>query len=64
MLKFKPAKRETKFDKTVTSLRMEVSKLEELDKIANDIDFSRNELIIQCIDFALNNIDFNNKKLK
>ena len=64
MIKFQPSKKESKSEKVVTSFRIDLSKLEELDKIASKTDISRNELIIQCIDFAINNIDFNKKKFK
>ena len=35
--------------------------LEEIDKEAAKIEISRNELITQCIDFALSNIDKKDK---
>ena len=62
MKKFQPSKSE----KVVISIRLEDSKLEEIDKIASKIDISRNELIVQCLDFAIKNLEFkkvnNNKK--
>lgn len=55
---FKPKKSE----KVVISIRIEDNKLEEIDKIASKIDISRNELIVQCLDFAIENLEF--KELK
>ena len=52
--KFKPKKSE----KVVISIRIEDSKLNNIDKIASKIDISRNELIVQCLDFAMNNLEF------
>lgn len=54
MNKFHPYKSE----KIVISIRIDNSKLEEIDYIANKIDISRNDLINQCIDYSLNNIEF------
>ena len=52
MEKFEPKKTE----KEVISMRIAVDKLSELDKKAQKIGISRNELINQCIDFALSNM--------
>ena len=46
---FKPVKNE----KTVISIRIDKDMLDIVDGIANDTDISRNEMIIQCIDYAL-----------
>ena len=48
---FKPIKNE----KTVVSIRIDRDMLEVVDKIATETDISRNEMIIQCIDYALKN---------
>lgn len=48
---FKPVKQE----KTVISIRLDVDTLKDIDDIAKETDISRNELIIQCIEFALKN---------
>jgi len=48
---FKPLKNE----KVVISIRMDRDMLSTLDDIANETDISRNEMIIQCIDYALKN---------
>ena len=61
MKTFKP----TKSEKIVITIRIEDYRGEQLDKIANKINISRNELISQCLDFAIKNIDFKeNKKEK
>ena len=52
MTEFKP----TKTEKTVISIRLDVDVLNEIDTIANKTDISRNEFILQCIDYALKNI--------
>ena len=51
MKDFKPIKPE----KTVISIRLNVSMLQEIDKVSQKTDISRNELIVQCIEYALNN---------
>lgn len=48
---FKPVKPE----KTVISIRLDADVLKVLDTLSNDTDISRNELILQCIDYALKN---------
>lgn len=58
MIKFQPSKSE----KVVISIRIEDYKLEEIDKIASKIYISRNELINQCLDYAINNLEFKNIK--
>lgn len=58
MIKFQPSKSE----KVVISIRIEDYKLEEIDKIASKIDISCNELINQCLDYAINNLEFKNIK--
>lgn len=61
MKRFQPT---NKSEKIVITIRIEDYRVEELDKIANKINISRNELISQCLDFAVKNLDFkkNNKK--
>ena len=49
---FKPIKQE----KTVISIRIDVDVLKKIDKLSNDTDISRNEFIVQCIDFALKDL--------
>ncbi len=58
MNKFLPKKPE----KEVISMRIPTNILEMLDKKAADYEISRNELINQCIAFALENMDENKKK--
>ena len=48
---FKPIKNE----KTVISIRIDRDMLNIIDGLANETDISRNEMIIQCIDYALKN---------
>ena len=54
MKKFKP----TKSEKIVISIRLDIDKLEHIDNIANKINISRNELINQCLDYAVENLEF------
>jgi len=58
MVKFIP----TKSEKIVISIRLENEKINKIDEIATKIDISRNELINQCLDFALENLEFNQNK--
>ena len=51
MKEFRPIKQE----KTVISIRLDVDMLKKVDELSKQTDISRNELIIQCIDYALNN---------
>lgn len=55
---FAPAKRE----KQVISIRIEQLVLKKVDEIANTIDISRNEVINQCIKYAIENSDFSDRK--
>lgn len=52
MAKFKPQKDE----KVIISLRISMKYLEELDAKAARADISRNEMINQCIKYALDNM--------
>jgi len=58
MKKFIPMKSE----KIVISIRLENEKINKIDEIASKIDISRNELINQCLDFALENLEFKKEK--
>ena len=51
--KFKPVKEE----KEIISLRISTSLLNSLDEKSNEYNMSRNELIIQSIQYALENMD-------
>ena len=55
---FKPFKNE----KTVISIRIDREILNIIDNIANETDISRNEMIIQCIEYALNNSEIKKTK--
>ena len=48
---FKPIKQE----KTVISIRLDVNLLKAVDEVSMQTDISRNELIVQCIEYALKN---------
>lgn len=53
MNNFKPIKQE----KDVISIRIDSKLLEKVDIIAGNTDISRNELIVQCIEYAINNMN-------
>lgn len=53
MKNFKPKKQE----KDVISIRIDTHLLEEVDSVAASTDISRNELIVQCIQYAMENMD-------
>ena len=50
---FNPTKTE-KVEKTVITLRIEADVLQEIDLLSGKADISRNQFILQCIDFAMN----------
>jgi len=50
---FNPIKQE----KTVISIRLSVDMLKSIDEVSADTDISRNELIVQCIEYALKNLN-------
>ena len=52
-MSFKPKNGE----KEVISFRIPKSLLAEIDKIAVDNSLSRNEFMLQCLEFALDNLD-------
>ena len=65
MKEFEPYKKPTSSEKIVATIRIDTETLEEIDKLAGKIDVSRNELINQCIKYALDNLkdkDISNKK--
>lgn len=51
MKEFKPIKTE----KVVISIRIDADTLKNIDNLSAKTDISRNELIVQCIDYALEN---------
>ena len=59
MSKFKPIKNE----KVVISIRIDKDKLNVIDEISKRIDISRNEVINQCLEYAITNSDFQDKKV-
>ena len=52
MPEFNPQKTE----KLIISLRLEENKIKRIDKLSAERDISRNEFLVQCIDFALSYI--------
>jgi len=52
MKEFKPIKQE----KTIISIRLDAEVLKTIDKLSHNTDISRNEFIVQCIDYALKNL--------
>ena len=64
MENFQPRKRKLNKEKIVISIRIDEDILEKIDKLAIAIDISRNEFIMQCIQFALDNLENNNMKIK
>ncbi len=58
MKEFKPTKQE----KTIISIRLDVDMLKTIDEISHNTDISRNELIVQCINYALKNFKGLNSK--
>ncbi len=57
MKNFKPQNfRPIRKEKLVTSIRLESDILEIIDKLSVQNDLSRNEFIVQCIKYALNNM--------
>ena len=49
MSEFNPSKTE----KSVITVRIETDLLKDIDDLSNKADISRNEFILQCIDFAM-----------
>ena len=62
MRKFQPIT--PKNEKIVVSIRIESNKLEQIDDIATKIKISRNELINQCLNYALANLEFKKNIVK
>ena len=54
MTKFNPQK----IEKLIISLRMPKDKVNLIDILATKRDISRNELLMKCIDYALENIEY------
>ncbi len=47
--------------KKVVSIRVDINMLDEIDKLADQSNLSRNNFIIQCIDYAIKHIEKKNK---
>lgn len=56
MKEFEPYRKPTNSEKVVATIRIDIETLENIDKIASKFDISRNELINQCIKYALDNL--------
>lgn len=56
MKDFEPHKKTSLNEKVVATIRISLDTLDEIDKVAGKIDISRNELINQCIRYALDNL--------
>ena len=56
MKTFKPSHKKSE-DKVKVLVNIPKSKIEEMDSIARKYNVSRTELILQCIDFAIENIE-------
>ena len=54
---FKPVKSDK--EKVLVSVRLNVDILEKIDELSAKADISRNELIVQCIQYSLKNIKNN-----
>lgn len=64
MKEFEPYKKPTSIEKVVATIRIDNIMLEEIDTLASEIDISRNELINQCIRYALDNLKLKDKMQK
>ena len=56
MSNFEPTKNNKTKEKTLISIRLDSDTLKIVDEIAVKTDISRNEFIVQCIDYALKNM--------
>lgn len=50
------------YDSVSKSFRLPVELVEKLDKLAYENNLSLNQLVIQCLNFALENLDTDEKK--
>ncbi len=57
MEKFKPLKLDKSKEKSVISIRLDSELLQTVDEISAKADISRNEFIVQCIEYALKNMN-------
>ena len=56
MKSFKPLKQTKTKEKSVISIRIDTERLTKVDPIAAKKDISRNEFLVQCIEYALKNL--------
>ena len=57
MSNFETAKNKKTKEKTLISIRLDSDTLKTVDELAFKTDISRNEFIVQCIDYALKNMN-------
>jgi metal-responsive CopG/Arc/MetJ family transcriptional regulator len=57
MSNFKPTKQIKSTEKSVISIRLDNEILKTVDEMAVKTDISRNEFIVQCIEYALKNMN-------
>ena len=57
MNNFEPKKSNKTKEKSVISIRLDNEILKTVDEMAGKTDISRNEFIVQCIEYALNNMN-------
>ena len=56
MKNFNPKKQKKSVEKSVISIRLDSELLEKVDMASAKADISRNEFLVQCIEYALNNL--------
>lgn len=56
MKNFNPQKQKKSVEKSVISIRLDSELLEKVDMASAKADISRNEFLVQCIEYALNNL--------
>ncbi|MBR1775875.1 CopG family transcriptional regulator [bacterium] len=56
MKSFKPLKQTKTKEKSVISIRIDTEMLSKVDQLAAKTDISRNEFLVQCIEYALKNL--------
>ena len=56
MKNFEPSKNKRNIEKSVISIRLDSELLEKVDEASVKADISRNEFLVQCITYALQNL--------
>lgn len=57
MKNFQPIRKNVSKEKTVISIRIDEATVDKIDRLSGEIDISRNEFIMQCIQYAINNMN-------